>query len=365
MRHPLGLGRDPTQVFQGSSRFPSPSSCLHHKSLIYQKTGESSAFRMHFLLFSLQWKCHLSKASCYHAFPMPNTWPPRRGFYLYISSDLYFSFKELHALRHPKCSQHKEVRLHEMPPNRTKKKRGRETAPLPTAAAVPNNPRPFVDVTLMSSPVGPMCPEKQHRGWHGTARHGTAAPCLPSSQMLPRVGIWGLEKQPPSAFGGGSRPRRLKETKGGEWEGERGASPDSLAGDDVDKNLLFGGSPSQYVLGNGGCSKPACSQCCWSPGCKDKGLWMKRNREETRCLPFSALTSLVTPRGRRSTAYRRLLGLKAWGRRCPTPHLQHPTKHPPLLQGGQPVQAPTTTRGTTGAEGEELQSSAWPGAGAR
>lgn len=317
---------------------------------------------MHFLLFSLQWKCHLSKASCYHAFPMPNTWPPRRGFYLYISSDLYFSFKELHALRHPKCSQHKEVRLHETPPNRTKKKQGRETAPLPTVAAVPDNPRPFAGVTRL--PQWDPCAQRSSTA-AGTARHGTAAPRLPSGQMLPRVGIWGLEKQPPSAFGGGSRPRRLKETKGGEREGERGASPDSLAGDDVDKILLFGGSPSQYVLGNGGCSKPACSQCCWSPGCKDKGLWMKRDREKTRRLPFSALSSLVTPRGRHSAACHRLLGLKAWIRRCPTPHLQHPTEHPHLLQGGQPVQASTTTWGTTGSEGEELQSSAWPGAGAR
>lgn len=178
MRHPLGLGRDPTHVFQGSSRFPSPRSCLHHKSLIYQKTGESSAFRMHFLLFSLQWKCHLSKASCYHAFPMPNTWPPRRGFYLYISSDLYFSFKELHALRHPKCSQHKEVRLHETPPNRTKKKQGRETAPLPTAATVPDNPRPFAGVTRL--PRWDPCAQRSSTvagtAWHSTARHSCPTP---------------------------------------------------------------------------------------------------------------------------------------------------------------------------------------------
>lgn len=90
---------------------------------------------MHFLLFSLQWKCHLSKASCYRVFPMPNTWPLRRGFYLYIFSDLYFSFKELHALRHLKRSQHKEVRLHGMPPTRTTKNPG------PGAGAAPSNSR--------------------------------------------------------------------------------------------------------------------------------------------------------------------------------------------------------------------------------
>jgi len=145
MRHPLGPGRAPTHIFQGSSRLPSPRSCLHYKSLIYQKREKSSAFRMHFLLFSLQWKCHLSKASCYHVFPMPNTWPLRRGFYLYIFSDLYFSFKELHALRHPKRSQHKKVRLPEMLPKRTKKNPGRESAQLLTAAALPDNSPPLVD----------------------------------------------------------------------------------------------------------------------------------------------------------------------------------------------------------------------------
>lgn len=154
MRHPLGPGRAPTHIFQGSSRFPGPRSCLHYKSLIYQKREKSSAFRMHFLLFSLQWKCHLSKASCYHVFPMPNTWPLRRGFYLYIFSDLYFSFKELHALRHPKRSQHKKVRLHEMLPKRTKKKkkkynRAGSQRSFRWQATLPDNSPPLVDLIII------------------------------------------------------------------------------------------------------------------------------------------------------------------------------------------------------------------------
>lgn len=228
MWHPLGLGRAPIHVFQVSGAFPGPRSCLHYKSLIYQKTEESSAFRMHFLLFSLQWKCHLSKASCYHAFPMPNTWPPRRGFYLYISSDLYFSFKELHALRHPKRSQHKEVRLHETPWSRTKSRAGS-----PTAAGWSRtlwrrccHPNP---------PLEPSCPQQPWQ--QGQARQ------LPHACQAARCchalasGAWKsghrlhLAANPDPSTGD-----KRRRAGGGE-----GASPDSLTGDDLDKNLLFKG----------------------------------------------------------------------------------------------------------------------------
>lgn len=163
MWHPLGPGRAPMHIFQGSSRFPGPRSCLHYKSL------------MHFLLFSLQWKCHLSKASCYHVFPMPNTWPLRRGFYLYIFSDLYFSFKELHALRHPKRSQHKEVRLHKVPLKRTIKTQGWEPEQLPRAA---NNSAPLVDViTKLFLGLGPY----PHRSRRPPSAGSAAAPA-PANQ---------------------------------------------------------------------------------------------------------------------------------------------------------------------------------------
>lgn len=93
------------------------------------------------------------------------------------------------------------------------KKQGRESngsrmIPDPLEALLPPKP-----------PVGALMPTAAMAAGPGQA----AAPRLPSSQMLPRAGIWGLEKQPPPPFGGESRPldwRQKEESR----RGRRGLS---------------------------------------------------------------------------------------------------------------------------------------------